>query len=180
MIGLKRRGVELLSHQEEWNKNAEKVILGLKQLLGNAAVDIQHVGSTAIPSIYAKPIIDIVIGLRDLNDILPYRKLLEEHRFVFRGEDVAGQMLFVMGDFEKDTRTHHIHAVKWNGTEWKNYINFRDYLNCHPDKAMLYDACKKKLALQFSGDRRGYTQGKQHCIECLLKEADVWRQRHET
>ena len=84
-----------------------------------------------------------------------------------------------MGDFEKDTRTHHIHAVKWNGTEWKNYINFRDYLNCHPDKTMLYDACKKKLALQFSGDRRSYTQGKQHCIECLLEEADVWRQRHE-
>lgn len=55
---------------------------------------------------------------------------MEEHGFVFRGEDVARQILFVMGDFEKDTRTHHIHAVKWNGTEWKNYINFRDYLNC--------------------------------------------------
>ena len=71
MIGLKRGSVALLSHQEEWDKNAENVILELKQLLGNAAVDIQHVGSTAIVSIYAKPIIDIVIGLRDLNDILP-------------------------------------------------------------------------------------------------------------
>ncbi len=180
MIGLKRGSVELLSHQEEWNKNAENVIWGLKRLLGNAAVDIQHVGSTAIHSIYAKPIIDIVIGLRALNDISPYRKLLEEHGFVFRGEDVVGQMLFVMGDFEKDTRTHHIHAVKWNGTEWSNYINFRDYLNCHPDKAMQYDACKKKLALQFSDDRRSYTEGKQECIECLLKEADVWKHRQET
>lgn len=169
--------MELLSHQEEWNKNAENVIWGLKQLFGNAAVDIQHVGSTAIHSIYAKPIIDIVIGLRDLNDISPYMKVLEEHGFVCRGEDIAGQILFVMGDFEKDTRTHHIHAVKWNGTEWNNYINFRDYLNCHPDKAALYDACKKKLALQFSGDRRSYTEGKQECIECLLKEAYVWRHR---
>ena len=180
MIGLKRGSVALLSHQEEWDRSAENVILELKRLFGNAAVDIQHVGSTAIHSICAKPIIDIVIGLRDLNDISPYIKLLEEHSFIFRGEDVAGQMLFVMGDFEKDTRTHHIHAVKWNGTEWNNYINFRDYLNCHTDKAMLYDACKKKLALQFSNDRKSYTEGKQECIEYLLKEAAVWRQLQDT
>ena len=174
MIGLKRGSVKLISHQEEWNKNAEKVILKLKQLLGDAAVDIQHVGSTAIASIYAKPIIDIVIGVRDLNDIVSYVRLLEQHDFVFRGEDVEGQLLFVMGDFEKDTRTHHIHVVKWNGEEWNNYINFRDYLNCCPDKAMLYDACKKKLASQFPDDRRSYTAGKQELIECLLKEAETF------
>ena len=165
MIGLKRGSVELISHQEEWNKNAENAILELKQLLGDAAVDIQHVGSTAIDSIYAKPIIDIVIGVRDLNDIVFYVKLLKQHNFVFRGEDVEGQLLFVMGDFEKNTRTHHIHVVKWNGAEWNNYLNFRDYLNCHPDKAMLYDACKKKLASQFPDDRRSYTAGKQELIE---------------
>ena len=175
MTGLKRGSVKLISHQEEWNKNAEKVILKLKQLLGDAAVDIQHVGSTAIASIYAKPIIDIVIGLHDLNDISPYIKRLEKHGFVFRGEDVAGQMLFVMGDFEKDTRTHHIHAVKWNGTEWKNYINFRDYLNRFPDKAIEYDVCKKKLVAQFADDRGSYTTGKQELIVRLLKEAHAWR-----
>ena len=136
MTGLKRGSVKLLSHQEEWNKNAENVILELKQLFGNAAVDIQHVGSTAIASIYAKPIIDIVIGLRNLNDISPYRKRLEEHGFIFRGEDVAGQMLFVMSDFE--------------------------------------------LALQFPDNRRNYTESKQECIECLLKEAYVWRQLQDT
>ena len=99
---------------------------------------------------------------------------MEQHDFVFRGEDVEGQLLFVMGDFEKDTRTHHIHVVKWNGEEWNNYINFRDYLNCCPDKAMLYDACKKKLASQFPDDRRSYTAGKQELIECLLKEAETF------
>ena len=116
-----------------------------------------------------------MIGVRDLNDIVSYMELLKQHDFVFHGEDVEGQLLFVMGDFEKDTRTHHIHVVKWNGVEWNNYINFRDYLNCHADKAMLYDDCKKKLALQFPDDRRSYTAGKQELIECLLKEAQVWR-----
>ena len=54
-------------------------------------------------------------------------------------------------------------------------MEIRTHLNCHPDKAMIYDACKKKLALQFPDDRRSYTEGKQECIECLLKEADVWK-----
>lgn len=175
MIGLKRGNVELISHEEEWNKNAENVILELKQLLGDAVVDIQHVGSTAIDSIYAKPIIDIVIGVCDLNDILPYIKLLRQHDFVFRGEDVVGQMLFVMGNFDNDTRTHHIHVVKWNGKEWNNYINFRDYLNSNPDKAMLYDTCKKNLASQFPKDRENYTSGKQKIIERLLREAQIWK-----
>ena len=81
-----------------------------------------------------KPIIDIVIGVRELNDIQPYINVLKESGFIFRGEDVPGQVLFVKGNFEEDLQTHHIHVVKWNGSEWNNYINFRDYLNAFPEK----------------------------------------------
>jgi len=174
MIGLKRGTVALMPHQEEWIQNAESIMEVLRQLLESAAVDIQHIGSTAIFSIYAKPIIDIVVGVRELNDILPYIELLQQHNIVYRGKDIVEQMLFVMGDFEKDTRTHHIHVVRWNGTEWNNYINFRDYLNCCSDKAMQYDICKKKLASQFPDDRVRYTTGKQELIDRLLKEAYLW------
>lgn len=175
MIGLKRDTVQLIPHQEEWDKNAKDIIQKLNQLLENTAVDIQHIGSTAIQSIHAKPIIDIIVGVKELNDILPYIELLKQHNFIYRGEDVAGQILFVMGDFENDTRTHHIHVVKWRGTEWNNYINFRDYLNTYPEKAMMYDKRKQKLAMQFSCDRKSYTAGKQELIDCLLKEASEWR-----
>lgn len=173
MEGLKRGTVKLVPHQEEWSKNAENIIGQLKKLLGNTAIDIQHIGSTAIREIQAKPIIDIVIGLRELADIVPYIELLKQHGFVFRGEDVAGQMLFVMGNFEEDTRTHHIHAVEWNGREWNNYINFRDYLNAYPEKASMYNTLKQELALQFPDDRKSYTAGKQELIDQLLKEAKI-------
>ena len=126
MIGLKRGTVKLIAHQDEWLKEAEKTIEELEYLLSNTAVDIQHIGSTAISSIHAKPIIDIVVGIYDLNDIMPYIDTLRENNFIFRGKDVSGQVLFVKGDFDKDFRTHHIHVVKWNGKEWNNYINFRD------------------------------------------------------
>ena len=176
MIGLKRGTVRLLPHQEKWSREAEQTIRDLKKILGNTAVDIQHIGSTAVPLIYAKPVIDIAVGLYDVQDILPYEEELRKYGFVFRGEDVPGQALFVKGDFEKDFRTHHIHAVKWKGREWERYLDFRDYLNAFPEKAMEYDQLKRKLALQFSEDRRSYTEGgKQQFIEAMLGEARLWR-----
>ena len=69
----------LAPHQEEWTQNAERTIQALNRLLEPVAVDIQHIGSTAIPSIHAKPIIDLVIGVRNLDDIAPYVELLKQH-----------------------------------------------------------------------------------------------------
>ena len=175
MLGLKRGKVELLPHQEEWATKAGDTAAELWQILGDAAVDIQHVGSTSIPAICAKPILDLVVGVRDLKDVLPYRGALEQCGVVFRGEDAPGQLLFVMGDFEKDLRTHHIHVVQWGGEAWENYVNFRDYLTCFPQKAWQYDRCKKELAAEFSDNRNGYTAGTQELIRLLLQEAHTWR-----
>ena len=147
--------------------------------MGDSAVDIQHIGSTAIPLIHAKPILDIVVGVRKLNDIQPYMETLRSAGVVFRGEDVPGQLLFVRGDFNEDTRTHHIHVVRWNGTEWNNYINFRDYLNAFPEKAQLYDVCKQRLAVRFPDDRKRYTSGKKELMNTLLEEAREWRMKQQ-
>ena len=175
MLGLKRETVMLLPHQKEWIENAGLMIKLLKKLLGSKAVDVQHIGSTAIPAIHAKPIIDLVVGVYNLSEISSESERLSQHGIVFRGEDVAGQLLFVAGDFEKDTRTHHIHVVQWNGKEWNHYINFRDYLNYFPEKAKQYDANKQKLALQYPNDRKRYTAEKQQLIAQFLKEAEKWR-----
>lgn len=128
MTGLKRGTVKLVSHQKEWREDAENIISLLKQLLGNTPIDIQHIGSTAIFSIRAKPIIDIAVAVHNLNDILPYIEVLKRYNIVFRGEMIAGNILFVMGSDE--IRTHHIHIVKWNGAEWNNY----GYLYLFKDK----------------------------------------------
>lgn len=177
MIGLKRGIVKLVEYQDDWKAEAEQTIADLKNLLGNIAVDIQHIGSTAVPAIHAKPIIDIAVGVYDLRDILPVIDRLNQNEYIFRGEDIPGQLLFVKGDFESDTRTHHIHIVKWNGTEWDNYINFRDYLNAFPEKADEYDLCKLNLVKQFSQDRGSYTKGKQKLVSALIEEANGWKSK---
>ena len=173
MIGLKRGTVELVPHQKEWSENAENIIRLLKQLLGDTAIDIQHIGSTAIYLIHAKPIIDISVAVYDLNDMLPYVEILNQNNIIFRGEVIAGEILFVIGDDE--IRTHHIHIVKWN-----NYINFRDFLNAHPEKAMLYDSLKQKLSMQFSNDRTKYTAGKEEIIQHFLTESRIWKLKSKT
>ena len=84
MVGLKRGTVELIPHQKEWSENAENVIRLLKQLLGDTAIDIQHIGSTAISSIHAKPIIDIAIAVNNLNDILQRHTSLMNQTIKFK------------------------------------------------------------------------------------------------
>ena len=175
MIGLKRGTVTLLPHEPQWKEAAAETIMLLKTILRDVAIDIQHVGSTAIESICAKPIIDIAVGVQTLDSIKPYVSLLAEHGIIFRKEDVSGQLLFVIGDFEKEFRTHHIHIVEWNSVAWNNYINFRDYLNAFPECAKEYNDLKKKLAVEFADHRENYTAGKHEFIDRVLKEASLWK-----
>ena len=72
MLGLTRGTVVLVEHEESWIKQAGETISLLKRILGEAAVDIQHAGSTAVPGLMAKPIIDIIIGVRALDDLDPF------------------------------------------------------------------------------------------------------------
>ena len=169
-LGLKRGIVQLEPHDKRWDEAAIQTIKILKSILGDDAIDIQHIGSTAIPAIKAKPIIDIAVGVTDFEKIMSYNEQLQKEGIFYRGSDVEDQILYVMGDMEKDIRTHHIHVVKWNGTEWKNYIRFRDYLNANGDVALQYQKLKEELESKYAGDRAVYTNGKQDMINKILNE----------
>lgn len=97
-----------------------------------------------------------------------HNEQLQQEGIVYRGSDVEHQLLYVMGDMKNDTRTHHIHVVKWNGTEWKNYIYFRDYLNFNENAALQYQQLKEELERKYADDRIAYTSGKQDMIDIIL------------
>ena len=99
---------------------------------------------------------------------MSYNEQLQKEGIFYRGSDVEDQILYVMGDMENDTRTHHIHIVKWNGTEWKNYIHFRDYLNDNENMALQYQNVKEELESKYADDRVAYTNGKQDMIDIIL------------
>ena len=172
-IGLLRGKVILENHDPEWEINASQIVAKLKAILQNVAVDIQHVGSTAIKNIVAKPIIDIVIGVNDFNDILNMNEILASSGFIFRGQDHPDQYLYICG--EQDFITHHIHVVIYNSESWNNYINLRDYLNSHEDEARDYSLLKLSLAEKYADERKTYTAMKSDFINQLLKKALLWR-----
>ncbi len=174
MLGLKRGTVTLCPHEIEWERIAAETIGMLRPLFGDTVSAIEHVGSTSIRTICAKPILDIACAARDMEAVRARIPILEEAGVFFRGEDHPGEFLFVMGDFDADTRTHHIHVCPEDGADWRNYRLFRDYLNAHPDRAAAYEALKKDLAGRYADDRGSYTSGKQAFIAEILREAGAW------
>ena len=179
MIGLKRGTVKLYEHEKEWETEAQNTIFRLKQLLGNVIKDVQHVGSTSILSIKAKPIIDIAVAVDQFDDILAFKRELQDNGFYYRPKsDLGDQLLFACGNFYEgtgDLQTHFIHVVRTNSIEWINYINFRDYLNNTPSAAKEYENLKVSLALQAPIDngREKYLKGKHDFIVYTLRKALV-------
>lgn len=181
MIGLKRGTVRLCDHEKEWEIEAQHTISRLQRILGNVIKDIQHVGSTAIPAIKAKPIIDIAVAVDDFEDILRFENELQDAGFFYRPNAQAslrGQLLFACGSYYDgtgDLQTHFIHVVLTDSMDWLNYINFRDYLNSTPSAAKEYEALKVSLAMQAPMDngREKYLAGKHDFIVYTLRKALV-------
>ena len=181
MIGLERGTVKLCEHEKEWEIEARNTIFRLKQILGDVIKDIQHVGSTSIISIKAKPIIDIAVAVDDFDDIIIFEKELKDNGFYYRPNaqaSIKNQLLFACGSYYEGTgemQTHFIHVVRTNSMDWINYINFRDYLNNTPSAAKEYEELKVSLALQAPVDkgREKYLQGKHDFIVRTLRNALV-------
>ena len=177
-LGLRRGTAALAPHDPAWEAAAAQTIRLLKRILGETAADVQHIGSTAVRDIYAKPIIDIAVGTADCEAVLRREAVLAENGFLFRGQDLPGQYLYVCG--EQDIRTHHIHVLEYQSEAWCNYINLRDYLNCHAAEAQAYSAHKLALAAQYPDDRGTYTAMKSEMITEILQKARIWRTVQET
>lgn len=181
MIGLKRGTVQLCEHEKEWEIEAQNTIARLKEILGDVIKDIQHVGSTSILTIKAKPIIDIALAVDDFDDILSYEKQLKDAGFYYRPNAQASlrdQLLFACGNYYDgtgDLQTHFIHVVLTGSMDWINYINFRDYLNKTPSAAKEYEDLKVSLAQQVPIDsgREKHLKGKRDFIIYTLRKALV-------
>ena len=163
-IGLKRGSVKLVRHNTSWKKLFEKEKNNLKKILGKSTVDIKHIGSTAIPRISAKPVIDVLVGLGSMKNSRRFIKILEKQGYFYRPKfgHIKQHLTFAKGSEIK--RTHYIHLVKYNGVIWKRDLLFRDYLRAHSHRAKQYDQLKKKLAKKFTDDRRKYTLNKKNFI----------------
>ncbi len=136
--------------------------------LGDGIVAIEHAGSTAVPGLAAKPIIDILVGVRDLSVGEESVRPMEALGYEYRGEaGVPGRFYFRKGN----PRTHHVHMVVHGGEFWESHIAFRDLLRTRGDLVEEYGALKRKLAERYGNDRVAYTDAKTPFIQAALSHA---------
>jgi GrpB-like predicted nucleotidyltransferase (UPF0157 family) len=168
MIGLKRGTVQVVVYQAEWPDLFEQERHVLHQHLGHLVLDIQHVGSTAVPGLAAKPIIDIAVAVASLAVISQCRPPLSALGYIDRGDGARnGGYLFVK-ESAPDVRTHHLHVVTRDDPQWSNYLRFRDLLRANETLRLRYAALKKSLQMQFAQDRKAYTAAKEDFIRGIL------------
>ena len=162
----------IVGYNPRWPARYEEekeLILGL---IGHQVVVIEHVGSTAVPGLGAKPIIDIMVAVSRLADaeecIAPLPGI--GYEYVPPSEvGIPERRYFRKGSAE--ARTHHIHMVERTSDFWERTLLFRDFLRAHPELAQQYYQLKKELAAKYCSDREGYTEAKTPFIECVIARA---------
>jgi GrpB-like predicted nucleotidyltransferase (UPF0157 family) len=171
-FGLTRGTVALRPHDPAWEEIAHQEIAAIRDALGAVAVDAQHVGSTAVPDLLSKPIIDIAVAVLPPADAHALADRLTRAGYVFRGDKgTQGGLLFVRTD-ERDVRSVHVHVVSSDSIEWATYVRFRDMLRRDPGLRHGYERLKRDAAARFPDDRASYTAAKHAFIrDVLLREA---------
>ncbi|MBD2536808.1 GrpB family protein [Nostoc flagelliforme FACHB-838] len=168
--------IEIVEYDPCWPTLFEEEAARIFAALGNdKVIAIEHFGSTAIPGLAAKPVIDLMVGVHSIEAAKPIIPLLEALEYIYWPDDPRpGRMFFVKGmpPYGK-RRTHHVHVVEAYSEFWERLL-FRDYLLTHPEEAKRYEVLKRNLAERFQKDREGYTNGKSIYIQMVLEKA-----RHE-
>ncbi len=137
----------------------------IQNVIGEWLLGIEHVGSTSVPGLAAKPVVDMMPGLRSLDDaphvIKPLQKLgyqyFPEHETV-----MPERRYFALpaGDEHRGRRRFHLHIVETTSAFWRRHLAFRNHLRAHADVASEYAALKRSLAAEYGSDRVGYTEAK--------------------
>ena len=131
-------------------------------------IRLEHIGSTSIPGLAAKPVIDILAG-RPSNVsgdryVAPFRQLGYEHKGAY---GIPGRNYFRRGT----PRTHHVHLVSWSSELWRDHLLFRDYLRAHPETAREYETLKREMAAMYVNDKENYTDAKGPFVRSIVRRA---------
>lgn len=140
--------------------------------IGKYVFCIEHIGSTAIPGLAAKPVIDIMIGVHSLKDAPAFIPPLQAlgYEYVARHEAILPERRY-LHRIVKNQHTHHLHIVEPGSHFFEVQLLFRDYLRTHPEDARCYATLKINLAEKYRHDRESYTEGKSAFIEEILRKA---------
>ena len=165
--------VEIVDYDPRWPSLFDAEAKRLRAALDpSLIVGLEHFGSTAIPGLSAKPIIDILIAVRSLADArAAFIEPLDNLDYIYWAENPkTDRMFFVKGMPPFGVRrTHHVHVTEFDGEMWQR-LAFRDYLRAHPEEAATYERLKRRLATEHRADREAYTGAKATYVESVMRK----------
>ena len=169
------RKVEVVPHNPHWQTAFKQESQRIFKALGSNLVAAHHIGSTAIPDIYAKPVIDILGEVRAIAAVDQQNNAMASLGYVAMGEyGIIGRRFF-RKDNAAGIRTHHLHLFPVVSLEIERPLAFRDYLKAHPDDAQTYSSLKQKLAKAHPTNIEAYMDGKHDFIQAMDRKAAMWR-----
>jgi GrpB-like predicted nucleotidyltransferase (UPF0157 family) len=167
--------VEVVPHNPQWRDAFEAEAKYVAAALGENVVSIHHIGSTAIPNIYAKPVVDLLVEVRDITEVDGQSSAMESIGYEVMGEyGISGRRYF-RKQIREGIRTHNIHAFEAGSAEVERHLAFRDYIIAHPEDAQRYSELKRKLADEHPQSIDGYMDGKDGFIKEMDRRAAHWR-----
>jgi GrpB-like predicted nucleotidyltransferase (UPF0157 family) len=172
LIGdLRNDPIEVVPWDPRWESMFEQMRALLAASLGDQAARIDHVGSTAIPGIPAKPIVDIQVSVPDVEDTDAYRFQIEEHGFALRYIEAGHRYFRPPPGLPRDYQVH----VCQIGSQWeRDHLLFRDFMRAHPGEAAEYGRLKMRIADRRRNERITYNDEKQPFILAVLEAAEAW------
>jgi GrpB-like predicted nucleotidyltransferase (UPF0157 family) len=165
--------ITIADYDPNWPRLFEQIRRRLEVHLSNLAVTIEHVGSTAVPGLDAKPIIDLDVVVRSSNDVATATSRLESLGYRHEGDlGVAGREAFAP-PAPLPRHDHHLYVVVLRSKPYWNHVLLRDYLRTHPEEARRFGDFKRSLASSLGDDRDSYTEGKSVFLEGMLTKAGI-------
>lgn len=149
-IGQHKRDFTVIPYQSDWKAYFEREANILQNALKEDALRIEHIGSTAIPGMHAKAIIDIMVAVVSLTQAKGLIPVLESLGYVYRPIDTVPERMYFRKDHKPEYRTYHLNLVAQESSFWKNQLAFRDYLRTHNQIAAEYVELKKQIAVDYA------------------------------
>ncbi len=167
-LGLQHGTVRLVRSDAGWASIARELTEDVRKAVAHSAQAVEHIGSTAVPGLLAKPIIDLAIGVDSGVDVTEIAEPMSRLGWIYRG-DAGGEggWVFVMEDAPWH-RVAHAHGVEFGGPQWIQYLDFRELLRQNPTARRAYEGTKERLAEEHPDGRHRYTAGKSATVQRLL------------
>lgn len=165
--------IRIVEYDFTWPDQFAREAEVLRAALGQVAVRIEHVGSTSVPGLAAKPVIDINVSVASLEPLDSYRKPLEALGYLFVFDDEMPDKHF-FGKPKERPRTYHVHVCAVGSVHERSDVAFREYLRAHPAEANQYAALKRDLVARTDGERAAYMAGKDAYIKRTKARASRW------